>query len=313
MKPEILLIEPMLAQIEQKLDQNYVVHRLFESNDSKTFLAQVGPRIRGVATGGVSGVSPTIFGALPNLEIIAINGIGTDAVDLRKAKANGVRVTTTPDVLTDDVADLGMALLLAASREVCVGDRFVRGGQWVRRASLPLARKVSGKRLGIFGMGRIGRAIARRAEPFDLKIAYTDLKAFADLTYDFEPDAMALAARSDFLVIAAAGGEQSRGAIGHAELNALGPDGILINVARGSVVDEDALIAALAQRRIGGAGLDVFVDEPNVPSVLLGLDNVVLQPHRASATVETRVAMGELVLENLAAYFAGKPLKTPVV
>jgi len=313
MNPEVLLIEPMLAQIEQKLDQNYVVHRLFEASDTKTFLAHVGPRIRGVATGGVSGVSPTIFGALPNLEIIAINGIGTDAVDLRKAKENGVRVTTTPGVLTDDVADLGMALLLAASREICVGDRFVRDGQWVRRANLPLARKISGKRLGIFGMGRIGRAIARRAEPFDLKIAYTDLNSFADLTYDFEPDAVALAARSDFLVIAAAGGEQSRGAIGRAVLDALGPDGILINVARGSVVDEDALVAALAERRIGGAGLDVFVDEPNVPSVLLGLDNVVLQPHRASATIETRAAMGELVLENLAAHFAGRPLKTPVV
>ena len=289
------------------------MHRLFQTDDLKTLLTQVGSQIRAIATGGGSGVNPTIFDALPNLEIIAINGIGTDAVDLQKAKARGVRVTTTPDVLTDDVADLGMALLLAASREICHGDRFVRQGSWVRRASLPLARKVSGKRLGIFGMGRIGRAIARRAEPFDLKIAYTDLRAFPDLTYDFAPDVIALAARSDFLVIAAAGGAQSRGAIGRAVFDALGPDGILVNVARGSVVDEDALVSALVEHRIGGAGLDVFVDEPNVPTALLGLDNVVLQPHRASATVETRVAMGELVLSNLAAHFAGTPLKTPVV
>jgi lactate dehydrogenase-like 2-hydroxyacid dehydrogenase len=313
MKPDILLIEPMMASIEESLDQNYVVHRLFASTDPMSLLANIGTRIRGVATGGGSGVSPTIFDALPNLEIIAINGVGTDAVDLNKAKARGVRVTTTPNVLTDDVADLGIALLLAVSRGLCVGDRFVRAGHWPRQAALPLARKITGKRLGIFGMGRIGRAIARRAEPFDMKIAYTDLNPVADVSYEFVPDAVVLASRSDFFVIAAAGGQQSRSAIGRKVFEALGPDGFVINVARGSVVDEDALVAALIERRIGGAGLDVFADEPNVPSALLGLDNVVLQPHRASATIETRIAMGELVLANLAAHFAGMPLKSPVI
>jgi lactate dehydrogenase-like 2-hydroxyacid dehydrogenase len=313
MKPEILLIEPMMASIEKGLDQDYVVHRLFASADSMALLADVGLRIRGVATGGGSGVKSAIFDALPGLEIIAINGIGTDAVDLNKAKARGVRVTTTPDVLTDDVADLAMTLLFAASRGLCVGDRFVRNGHWPRRAALPLARKITGKRLGIFGMGRIGRAIARRAQPFDMKIAYTDLNPLPDVPYNFEPDAVALASRSDFLVIAAAGGPQSRSVIGSAVFDALGPDGIVINVSRGSVVDEDALVTALVEGRIGGAGLDVFADEPNVPPALLALDNVVLQPHRASATVETRTAMGELVLANLAAHFAGQPLKTPVV
>ena len=313
MKPEILLIEPMMASIEKRLDQDFVVHRLFSSTDPMALLADVGLRIRGVATGGGSGVDATIFDALPKLEIIAINGIGTDAVDLNKAKARGVRVTTTPDVLTDDVADLAMTLLFAVSRGLCVGDRFVRNGLWPRRTALPLARKITGKRLGIFGMGRIGRAIARRAQPFDMKIAYTDLNPLPDVPYDFEPDAVALASRSDFLMIAATGGPQSRCAIGSAVFDALGTDGIVINISRGSVVDEDALVTALVEGRIGGAGLDVFADEPNVPPALLALDNVVLQPHRASATVETRIAMGELVLANLAAHFAGMPLKTPVV
>jgi hydroxypyruvate reductase len=312
MKPDILLIEPMMAAIEKQLDERYQVHRLFEASDERAFVASVGKRIRGIATGGGSGVKAAIMDSLPALEIIAINGIGTDAVDLTKANARGIRVTTTPDVLTDDVADLGMALLLATARQLCAGDRFVRDGRWARREGLPLARKISGKRLGIFGMGRIGRAIAGRAAGFALDIAYTDLRAFDDLDYPFEPSVERLAARSDFLIVAAAGGPQSRGVIGSAVFDALGSDGILVNVARGSVVDEPQLVAALVEGRLGGAGLDVFVDEPNVPEELFELDTVVLQPHRASATVDTRIGMGELVLANLAAHFAGQPLRTPV-
>jgi len=313
MKPDVLLIEPMMAEIEAKLDLAYTMHRLFKTKDPEGLLRDVGARIRGVATGGGSGVAPAIMDALPSLEIIAINGIGTDAVDLAKAKARGIRVTTTPNVLTDDVADLGLALLLATARSLCVGDRFVRAGSWSGTKVLPLGTKVSGKRLGIFGMGRIGREIAARAQGFKMSIAYTDLRRMEDLPYDFFVSAETMAANVDFFVVAAAGGEQSRGAIGKDVLNALGPEGILVNIARGSVVDEPALVSALVEGRLGGAGLDVFADEPNVPEALLALNNVVLQPHRASATFDTRIAMGDLVLANLAAHFAGKELQTPVV
>ena len=313
MKPDVLLIEPMMAEIEAKLDLAYTMHRLFKTKDPEGLLRDVGARIRGVATGGGSGVAPAIMDALPSLEIIAINGIGTDAVDLAKAKARGIRVTTTPNVLTDDVADLGLALLLATARSLCVGDRFVRAGSWSGTKVLPLGTKVSGKRLGIFGMGRIGREIAARAQGFKMSIAYTDLRRMEDLPYDFFESAETMAANVDFFVVAAAGGEQSRGAIGKDVLNALGPEGILVNIARGSVVDEPALVSALVEGRLGGAGLDVFADEPNVPEALLALNNVVLQPHRASATFDTRIAMGDLVLANLAAHFAGKELQTPVV
>ena len=313
MKPDVLLIEPMMAEIEAKLDLAYTMHRLFKTKDPEGLLRDVGARIRGVATGGGSGVAPAIMDALPSLEIIAINGIGTDAVDLAKAKARGIRVTTTPNVLTDDVADLGLALLLATARSLCVGDRFVRAGSWSRSKALPLGTKVSGKRLGIFGMGRIGREIAARAQGFKMSIAYTDLQRMEDLPYDFFESAETMAANVDFFVVAAAGGAQSRGAIGKDVLNALGPEGILVNIARGSVVDEPALVSALVEGRLGGAGLDVFADEPNVPEALLALNNVVLQPHRASATFDTRIAMGDLVLANLAAHFAGKELQTPVV
>jgi hydroxypyruvate reductase len=313
MKREILLIEPMMQPIEAKLDEEYSVHRLFLARDRAAFIETIAPRVRAIVTGGATGASNAIVDTLAALEIIAINGIGTDAVDLERARARGIRVTTTPDVLTDDVADLAMGLLLATARQICIGDRFVRDGRWAKKEALPLARKVAGKRLGILGMGRIGRAIARRGEGFRMQIAYTDIRAFTDLNYRFEPELVLLAQASDFLVVAAAGGAQSRGIVGARVLEALGPKGILVNVARGSVVDEVALVDALVAGRLGGAGLDVFVDEPNVPKALWALDNVVLQPHRASATTDTRLAMGELVLANLAAHFAGAELKTPVV
>jgi lactate dehydrogenase-like 2-hydroxyacid dehydrogenase len=194
-----------------------------------------------------------------------------------------------------------------------VGDRFVREGQWARGKGLPLARKASGKKLGILGMGRIGRAIGRRAEGFGLSIAYTDLRAFDDLAYPYVPDLVQLAQESDILIVAAAGGPQSRGIVNRPVLDALGPEGLLVNIARGTVVDEPALVAALTEGALGGAGLDVFADEPNVPEALFKLDNVVLQPHRASATIETRIAMGDLVIRNLAAHFSGQELATPVV
>jgi hydroxypyruvate reductase len=311
MKPDILLIEPMTPEVEAQLDAAYRVHRLFQASDPAKLIAEFGPSIRAIVTGGAHGAGNEIVDALPALEIIAINGIGTDAVDLGRARARSVRVTTTPDVLTDDVADLAIGLMLAVSRRICVADRFVRAGRWPA-AQLPLSAKVSGKRLGIFGLGHVGRSVARRAEGFAMSIAYCERHP-ADVAYRFVPWLEDLAGESDFLVIAASGGAATRGIVNRPVLDALGPSGILINVARGSVVDEAALVAALVEDRLGGAGLDVFAHEPNVPEALWDMDNVVLQPHRASATAETRRAMADLVLANLAAHFAGKEPLTPVV
>ena len=312
MKPEIILVESMMPSIEAALDASYTVHRLAAAPDRDRMLAEVGPRVRAIVTGGGTGVSNAVADACPNLGIIAINGVGTDAVDLEHARARGVRVANTPGVLTDDVADLAMALLLAVSRRLVVGDRFVRAGQWPT-GKLPLARKATGKRLGILGLGRIGEAIAVRAAGFGMSIAYTNRKPRADLPYRFVPSPVELARDSDILVVAASAGPESRNLVGRAVLDALGPEGVLVNVARGSVVDEPELVAALTEGRLGGAGLDVFANEPHVPEALFALDNVVLQPHQASATLETRTEMGDLVLANLTAFFAGQPLRTPVV
>lgn len=312
MKPELLLIEPMTPDVEAKLDAAYQLHRLFKAPDPTDFISRIGSHVRAIVTGGRTGASNAVIDALPALEIIAINGIGTDAVDLDRARARSIRVTTTPDVLTDDVADMAWALLLATARQICTGDRFVRAGHWPE-GGIPLGTKVSSKRLGILGLGRVGQAIARRAEGFAMRIGYTNLHPLDGVPYRFHPTLEDLAHESDFLVVAVSGGPQTRGIVDRKVMDALGPSGILINVARGSIVDEQALVAALAERRLGGAGLDVFAHEPEVPRALWSMDNVVLQPHQASATVETRRAMADLVLANLAAHFAGREPPTPVV
>jgi hydroxypyruvate reductase len=312
MKPEILIVESMMPETEAQLDDAYQVHRLYNAPDRAALLKEVGPTVRGIATGGRLGASGDIIDALPKLEIIAINGVGTDAVDLDRARARGIRVTTTPDVLTEDVADLALGLMIAVSRRICAGDRFVRAGHWPT-GHMPLAASVHGKRLGIFGLGHIGRAVARRAEAFGMPIAYTERHQVADCTYRFVPELVALAEDSDFLVLAASATAETRNIVNRAVMDALGPSGILINVSRGSVLDEDALIAALSEKRLGGAGLDVFAHEPNAPEALWSMDNVVLMPHQASATIETRRAMADLVLGNLAAHFAGREPLTPVI
>ncbi|GBR10499.1 2-hydroxyacid dehydrogenase [Asaia siamensis] len=305
MKPHLLLIEPMMPEIEAALDAAYTVHRW-----QKDTLPSDVP-IRAIATGGGTGVPRAIMDALPALEVIAINGIGTDAVDLVEAARRGIAVTVTRDVLTDDVADLAMALMLASLRDLLPGDRLVRDGLWGKQG-LPLARKVSGSRLGIVGMGQVGQAIARRAQAFSMQVSYFSRRNL-DLPFTpFVNNLVALAAQSDVLVVAASGGPQSRNLVNREVIEALGPNGLLVNVARGTVVDEQALVAALQEGRLGRAALDVFVDEPNVPDALKTMGNVVLQPHRASATLETRQAMGRLVVDNLAAHFAGRPLLTPV-
>ncbi|ACI51670.1 D-isomer specific 2-hydroxyacid dehydrogenase NAD-binding [Gluconacetobacter diazotrophicus PA1 5] len=308
MKPDILLIEPMMPQIEKALDDAYTVHRFTDV----AALAGVAGSIRGIATGGGSGVPADVMAALPELGIIAINGIGTDAVDLNVARQRGIRVTTTPGVLTADVADMALGLILMACRGLGTGDRYVRAGSW-GKAPIALGHTVTGRKLGILGLGQVGRAIAARARAFDMPIAYHDIREIPESGYTYFADLTELARDSDVLVVAASGGAQSRNIVDKTVLEALGPDGVLINVARGTVVDEDALVAALQAGTLGGAGLDVFQHEPHVPDALKTMDNVALQPHRASATVETRLAMGDLVVRNLAAWFAGQSLLTPVV
>ncbi|HKO68531.1 MAG TPA: 2-hydroxyacid dehydrogenase, partial [Burkholderiaceae bacterium] len=221
-----------------------------------------------------------------------------------------IAVTNTPDVLTDDVADLAIGLMLATARRIAAADRFVRSSQWLQGA-FPLTSKMSGKRLGVVGMGRIGQAIARRAAAFDMQIAWHG-PSEKKLPYRFEPNLVELARSVDFLVAACPGGAATRGLISREVMSALGPKGVFINISRGSVVDEAAMVELLVNGQLGGAGLDVFVDEPRAPAALFNLDNVVLQPHQASATDETRGEMAQLVLDNIAAYAAGKPLLTPV-
>lgn len=313
MRPELILPDKIMPSVEAALERDFAVHRIAGRADIDAVAEAARGRVRAIAVRAAIGVAPELIEALPALELIAIYGVGTDKVDLTHAQAWGVRVTNTPGVLTDDVADMALGLILATLRRLCVGDRFVREGRWARKEALPLATKFSGKRVGIVGPGRIGRAIARRAAAFDAVIAYTGRRAHADLPYRFEPSLVALARDSDILVVAVAGGADTQGLVDREVLDALGPAGVLINVARGSVVDERALVAALREGRLGGAGLDVFESEPHVPEALLDLEQVVLQPHRASATRETRDAMGQLVLDNLAAHFAGRPLLTPVV
>ncbi|SEB15880.1 2-hydroxyacid dehydrogenase [Paraburkholderia sartisoli] len=307
---DVLLINPVLPSLDEQLGALYTVHRYYQHADKRGFLREVGPLITGVVTGGASGISNEIMDALPALRIVAINGIGTDAVDLAYARSRGIHVSTTPGVLTDDVADLAIGLLISACRGLCIGDRYVRDGQWGKSA-LPLARKFSGMKVGIVGLGRVGRAIATRAAAFGCPVSYTDLREIGDVPYLFVPGLRQLADESDALILAASA-DEAEGIINAEVLDALGPDGYLINVARGKLVNEADLVQALTTKRIAGAGLDVFVDEPNVPTELYSLANVVLQPHRASATVQTRVAMGDIVLASLAASFAGRRPDTSV-
>jgi hydroxypyruvate reductase len=305
MKPEILLLSPLpIPEINRELADLYTVRPYHEQADKDAYLAEVGSTVRAVVTGGHLGISKALMERLPALEVVAVNGVGTDAVDVAYARERGIHVTATPGVLTDDVADLAIGLLIAACRGLCHGDRYVRDGQW-GKTSLPLARRFSGMRVGIVGLGRVGSAVARRAAAFDCEIQYTDLHPIAGAVYPFVSDLKALAAASDVLVLAAAA-DRAEAIIDAAVLDALGPRGFLINVARGKLVKEADLVAALQARRIAGAGLDVFLDEPNVPVALLTLDNVVLQPHRASATVETRTAMGRMVLSSLAQALSGQ-------
>ncbi len=306
---DILQVAAIYGPSQARLEADYTVHRLWQAPDRDAFVRDVVPRVEVIVTTGGAGASRALIEQLPKLRLIACFGVGVDAIDLAAARERGVAVTNTPDVLTDDVADLAIGLMLAALRGIATADRYVRAGLWLR-ANMPLQTQMSGKRLGIVGMGRIGQAIAKRASAFDVSIAWNGPRP-KDLPWRYESDLLALARSVDVLVAACPGGAATRGLISRAVLEALGP-GIFVNIARGSVVDEGALVELLVTRRLGGAALDVFADEPRVPEALFALDHVVLQPHQASATRETRAAMGQLVLDNIAAHVAGRPLVTPV-
>lgn len=292
------------------LKEAFVVHERAHEGDPAAF-ALLAPNIVGIAAGGESTVPRSLLEQLPNLKLVSVFGVGYDGIDVQTAVARGVMVTHTPGVLTDDVADLAMGLVLAVSRQIAQADQHVRGGRWPQ-GPMPLGRKVSGARMGIVGLGRIGAAIARRALAFDMTVAYTARTEKPASGFRFYATASQLAAQVDFLVVITPGGQGTRHLINAEVLSALGPNGYLINVARGSVVDEQALIQALQSGQIAGAGLDVFAAEPHVPEALWGMANVVLTPHMASATHQTRRAMAELAFANMQAGVALKPVLTPV-
>ncbi|MFA3779648.1 2-hydroxyacid dehydrogenase [Yersinia sp. 1652 StPb PI] len=310
-KQAVLIIAPVMDYLTEKLEQTFTVHKLFQVTDHAEFFAEQGQNIKGIVTRGDIGVSNEVLALLPEVQIISIFGVGTDAVDLATTHERNIIVTTTPGVLTDDVADTALGLIIATSRRLCLADKFLRAGQWPH-STLPLSSKVTGKRLGVFGMGQIGQAIARRAAGFDMQIAYTDKAHNETLPYQYVPDLMSLASQSDILVVAISGGKDSAGLVNNTVFAAMPNHAILINIARGSMVNQDDLILALQQQNIGGAGLDVFADEPNVPLALIEMDNVVLLPHIASATTETRIQMSDIVFSNILAHFSGEKAPTAI-
>lgn len=310
--PQVLMCGPYPEWDMEPLQAAYTLHKLWEASDRDALLDACAPQIRAIATRGELGANTALINRLPALEIIACYGVGTDAIDLQAARERGIRVTNTPDVLTGDVADIAVGLALAAMRRIPAGDAYVRSGAWAAK-TMGLVTRLYGKRVGVVGFGRIGMTTAKRLSGFDVEIGYFDQAARSDSPHRFFASLVDLAQWCDLLIVTLAGGAATQGMVGAQVLRALGPEGWLVNVSRGSTVHEPSLLDALEGRQIAGAGLDVFWNEPRIDARFLALDNVVLQPHHASGTVETRRAMGQLVRDNLAAHFAGRPLLTPVV
>jgi len=311
MKPDIILVTKIFARTQERLEKEFTCHKLYEAGDRAAFLKELAPRVRGLATFGAGGADAALMDALPRLEIISNFGVGVDAIDLDAAKQRRIIVTNTPDVLNDCVADTAMALTLNVLRRFPQAEAYLRAGKWAAQGAYPLTTSLGGKTMGILGLGRIGEAIAQRAQAFGMKIRYHNRRK-KDVAYPYDADAVALAKSSDVLMIVTPGGPETEKLVGAKVLDALGPHGYLVNIARGSVVDEPVLLKYLEDRKIAGAALDVFADEPKVPAEFFGLDNAVLLPHVGSATVETRTAMGNLQVDNLLAHFAGKPVLTRV-
>lgn len=309
-KPDLLVVTPWYSAAMAELEDHFTVHKLWQAEDKAALLASIAGTCAAIAGSSVCGAD--IMDALPKVKVIAHHGVGYDGVDVAAATARGIKVSNTPDVLSDEVADLAVGLLIATCRRIPQADRYVREGRWEREGDMAFTTRVHGRKAGILGLGRIGIEIARRLEAFKMDIAYHTRSA-RDVPYTYYDDLVAMARDVDFLIAIVPGGAATRHLVNREVLDALGPTGVFVNVARGSVADQDALIEALRDGRLGAAGLDVFDGEPNVPQALKDMtETVVVQPHQASATHETRLAMGRLVMENALAGLAGKPLITPV-
>ncbi len=308
MPSDIIVTAPLPPFLYEPLKADYRCHDYVQAADKPAFLAACGGIIRGLVQGGGTVTATTLLDALPKLEIISVFGVGYDGVPVDYCRKRRIKVTNTPDVLTDDVADVAVGLVLMTGRGFVRANRFVHAGEWQKRGA-ELTTKLAGKTAGILGLGRIGKAIAERLSAMGMHIAYTGRKP-QSVPYTFVADLPALAAASEFLIVACPGGAATKNIVNAEVLAALGKKGTLVNIARGSIVDEPALVKALQDGVIKAAGLDVFADEPNIPAPLLAMDNVVLLPHVGSATKETRKAMGDLCKANLDAWAAGKPVLT---
>ncbi|MCX5496872.1 2-hydroxyacid dehydrogenase [Kaistia dalseonensis] len=312
-RPEILMPGRMLKSVNDALDQRFTVHRLYELADREPLLAEVAPRIRAIACGGGGPIiDKALIDRLPALEIVANFGVGYDNVDAKYAATKGIIVTNTPDVLTEEVADTALGLLLNTVREFPQAERYLRAGKWPRGPYPLTTGTLRDRTVGIVGLGRIGKAIARRLQAFDVPVVYHNRSPQPDVSYRYYPDLITMAKEVDTIVSVLPGGAATDKLIGRAVFDALGPRGIVVNIGRGTVVDEAALIEALTEKRILGAGLDVFEKEPQVPEALIALENCVLLPHVGSASLYTRDAMGQRVIDNLTAWDEGKPPLSPV-
>lgn len=310
-KPELLVLRDLMPAQTTQLEHAFSLHRFDQIADKDTFLSETGPKIRGVVTSGAVGFSRDMLASLPALEIVGSASVGTDSIDVAACHEKGIHVTNTPDVLNNDVADLGIGLIMNALRRLGAGHDYVRSGDWARHGMMPLTTALTGKRVGIVGLGRIGHELANRALALKMNISYTG-RTRQDVTYTFHDNVIDLAKNSDILVLTCPGGKQTHHLIDAAVLKALGPQGWVVNLSRGSVIDESALLDALADQAIAGAALDVYNNEPNIDPRFATLSNVILYPHHASGTTATREAMSQLVVDNLHAHFQGKPLVSPV-
>ncbi len=309
---DVLSIGSFPEATNAELARRFAVTRHFNRPAPDALSAELKARVRGIATEANRGADRALIAALPKLEVISVFGVGTDAVDLAAARERSIPVSNTPDILTDEVADLAIGLMLASARQILFADRYVRDGSWASKGPIPLGRSVGGKTMGVLGLGGIGRAIADRGAAFRMRVIYNGPRRKPDAPYEYVPDLIELARQSDYLMVACKGGPDTHHLVSAAVIAALGPQGTLVNVARGSVVDEPALVAALAEGRLGHAALDVFESEPVPSPAVLQLPNVIVQPHQGSATLETRTAIGQLMIDNLSAHFAGRALLTPV-
>lgn len=313
MKPDILIANKQMDSVLEALEPDFTVHRLHEASDRDTLLSDVGEQVRGVVTSGGAGAPKDVLDRLPKLEMISSFGVGYDGIDTAYCRDRNIRVSNTPDVLNDAMAEITIGLMIGLARKIPQTDAYVRSGQWESKGHHPLTAELTGRTLGIVGLGRIGKEVARRAQAFKMQVVYHGRHQQPFEPYPYYGDVVEMARAVDWLVNITPGGRATEKMLNAAVFEALGKEGYFVNVGRGSTADQAALIEALANGTIAGAALDVFEDEPRVPDALKAMDNVVLSPHQGSATRKTRWMMGDLVVRNMKAYFAGDPLISPVI